>query len=134
MAPAFVESLGFTAGRKVAGELSKAESPFIALLACHLRLLPPGRGSKKKKKWEDGRMTEITGRVLPFTSHERSEAEGIKESYKGPLCFPDLFLSRDNRELWISGGHFRRSDNLRTRRFQDESDFGKLAMLSGDLS
>lgn len=36
-------------------------------------------------------MTEITGRVFPFTSDEESEAEGIKESYKGLLCFLGLF-------------------------------------------
>lgn len=87
----------------------------------------PGYGLKKK--WKDGRMTEITGRVFPFTSYEQSEAEGIKESYKGPLCFPGRFLSRDKRELWISGGHFCSSDNLRTRCFQAKSDFEKLAML-----
>lgn len=37
-------------------------------------------------------MTEITGRVFPFTSDEQSEAEEIKELYKGPLCFPGLFF------------------------------------------
>lgn len=74
-------------------------------------------------------MTEITGRVFPFTSHRHSEAEGIKESYKGLLCFPSLFLSCDNRELQISGGHFCCSDNLRTQRFQAKSDFDKLAAL-----
>lgn len=36
-------------------------------------------------------MAEITERVFPFTSYEQSEAEGIKESYKGPLCFPDNY-------------------------------------------
>lgn len=38
-------------------------------------------------------MTEITGRVFPFTGDEQSEAEGIKESFKGPLCFQGSFCS-----------------------------------------
>lgn len=110
----------------MAGELSKVE--FTA--HCAIRLSSTSSSTQVK----DGRMTEITGRVFPFTSYEQSEAEGIKESYKGPLCFPGLFLPCDNRELWISGGHFRCSDDLRTQRFQAKSDFEKLAMLFGDLS
>lgn len=37
-------------------------------------------------------MTEITGRVFPFTGDERSEAQGIKDSYKALLCFQGRFF------------------------------------------
>ncbi len=36
-------------------------------------------------------MTEIAGRVFPFSSSEQFEAEGIKETYKALLCFQAFF-------------------------------------------
>ena len=54
---------------------------------------------------------------------------GNQRVIQGPALFSRLFLICDSRKLWISGGHFCCSDDLRSPRFQAKSDFEKLAEL-----
>lgn len=73
-------------------------------------------------------MTEITGRVFPFSSSEQSEAEGNQRVTQGLAVFPGpFFCSVKTQNYGYQVATFRSSDNLRIWCFRVKSDFEKLA-------
>lgn len=96
--PPFVASRGFTAGRKVAGEWSKAESPLIAPLGCQAP--SPGRGSEET--WTDGESLRSLGECLLSAAVNSLKLRATQ----GPAVFAGPCSGCDDTELWISGGHF----------------------------
>ncbi len=106
------------------GELSKAESLLIELLGCHPHLLRWLQLEEEMEGWENDwdRWESVS-----FQQLWTVWSWGNQRDIQGPALFPGLFLSCDNWELWISGGHFCCSDSLRIWCFQSKSEFEKLA-------
>lgn len=57
-----------------------------------------------------------------------------KSHTRARSVFQACFMSCDSRELWISGGHFYCSDNLRSHRFQARTWLWKISNTVGNLS